>query len=159
MTARPQRVAFAPLALACAVSFGGALLAASAPGLTAVVAGETIDGIQVTAKKLERSRRVNLQDCPPGENRVRGVIRPNETTEFVSVHLEFEVPESFEEASWEKPLLHDSNGESYKTAQSFRDLGSQRSYTCIFSFRVPQGTEAARFQIGETSLNLSALGE
>ena len=137
-----------------------AVCLSSFTGFTASpVAEETIDGISVVAKSIERSRRVSLQDCPPGENRVRGVIRPNETTEFVSVHLDFSVSDAFEGASWDKPVLQDSKGETYKTAQAFTDLGSERSYSCTFSFRVPQGTEAAQFQIGETSIDLSALSE
>jgi hypothetical protein len=100
---------------------------------------------------------VSLQDCPPGANIVRGVIRPVEENEFATVAIDVKVLPSFAAVSLEKPLLYDAAGKVYKTAQSFAELGSQPSYTCRFSFRVPKGTKLTRFAIEEASFDLGSL--
>ncbi len=120
-------------------------------------ASASYKGLEITAKGVERATRVNLQDCPPGENRVRGVIRPSEDTEFATVQINVEVLPSFEPVELAKPLLYDDNGNEYKTAQSFRDVDSMPAYTCNFSFRVPKGTKVTRFAVGEASFDISAL--
>jgi hypothetical protein len=43
------------------------------------------NGLEITVKSVERARNVSLQDCPPGDNIVRGVIRPGEENEFATV--------------------------------------------------------------------------
>ncbi len=120
-------------------------------------ASTSYKGLEITAKGVERARRVSLQDCPPGANRVRGVIRPSEDTEFATVQIDVKVLPSFEPVELAKPLLYDDDGNEYKTAQSFRDVDSVPAYTCNFSFRVPKGTKVTRFAIGEASFDISAL--
>ena len=114
-------------------------------------------GLELTAKSVERATRVSLQDCPPGANIVRGVIRPTEDNEFATIQLDVKVLPSFEEAEIPKPLLYDDAGNEYKTAQSFRDVSSQDSYTCNFSFRLPKGTKLTRIAIEDASLDISSL--
>ncbi len=114
-------------------------------------------GLELTAKGVERSKRVSLQDCPPGENSVRGVIRPVEDNEFATIQIAVKVLPAFEGGDVPKPLLYDDAGNEYKTAQSFRDVGSKESYTCNFSFRVPKGTKVTRIEIEDASLDISAL--
>lgn len=118
---------------------------------------QTLKGLQISASQVTRAKRVSLQDCPPGENSVRGVIRPNEENEFLTVSITVEVLPSFSPVDIEKPLLYDDAGNEYKTAQSFRDVNAEKSYTCQFSFRVPQGTTPSRFGIEDVSFDLSSL--
>lgn len=113
-------------------------------------------GLELAAKSVERAKRVSLQDCPPGENIVRGVIRPVEDKEFATVSIDVNAS-AFEGGDVPKPLLYDDAGNEYKTAQSFRDVGSQESYTCTFAFRVPTGTKLTRVAIEDTSIDISAL--
>jgi hypothetical protein len=141
-----------PIAL-FALGCAAAVLARSEPGST------TYKGLELTVKSLSRSANVSLQDCPPGDNIVRGVIRPGEENEFATVAIEVKVLPSFAPVQLEKPLLYDETGKAYKTAQSFAELNAQPSYSCAFSFRVPKGTRAARFAIGEASFDLSSFTE
>jgi hypothetical protein len=142
---------FALVGLACAALIGldGMVVAQSSP----------YKGLQITPKSLERATRVSLQDCPPGENIVRGVIRPNEDNEFASIQIDVKVSSSYEPAELAKPVVYDDAGNAYKTAQSFRGLSKEASYTCNFSFRVPKGTKLARFTIEDVSINISKLEE
>jgi hypothetical protein len=114
-------------------------------------------GLEVDVKSVERSTNVSLQDCPPGENTVRGVIRPVEENEFATVRIEIEVLPSFEPVELAKPLLYDDAGKEYKTAQTFGKLDASPSYSCSFSFRVPKGTKLARFVIEEATFDLTGL--
>lgn len=123
----------------------------------AMQASQTYKGLEITATSVERAKRVSLQDCPPGANSVRGVIRPTEDNEFATIQLDVKVLPSFEGAEIPKPLLYDDAGNEYKTAQSFRDVSSQDSYTCNFSFRLPKGTKVTRIAIDDTSLDISEL--
>ena len=120
---------------------------------------QTYKGLEITVKSLERGRSVSLQDCPPGENSVRGVIRPSEDNEFATVQMDVKVLDSFEPVRLEKPMLHDEGGTGYKTAQSFTDLNEKPSYTCNFSFRVPKGTTVTRFSIEEASFDITSLAK
>lgn len=113
-------------------------------------------GLELTATGVERSMRVSLQDCPPGENIVRGVIRPVEDNEFATIQIDVKAS-SFEGGDVPKPMLYDDAGNEYKTAQSFRDAGSQESYSCTFSFRVPKGTKVSRIAVEDASLDVSTL--
>ncbi len=115
------------------VALGGVVLQAGADDTA------TYSGLELTAKSVSRSKRVSLQDCPPGENIVRGVIRPVEDNEFATIQIGVKVLPAFEGRDVPKPLLFDDAGNEYKTAQSFRDAGSQETCTCNFSFRVPTG--------------------
>ena len=49
------------------------------------------NGLELTAKSVSRSKRVSLQDCPPGENIVRGVIRPVEDNEFATIQIDVKI--------------------------------------------------------------------
>jgi hypothetical protein len=113
-------------------------------------------GLEITVKGLERATNVSLQDCPPGENIVRGVIRPVENNEFVTVRIDVKVLPSFAPVSLAKPVLFDAADKSYKTAQSFGEMSASASYSCAFSFRVPKGTKVSRFTIEEASFDVSA---
>ena len=123
----------------------------------AMQASQTYKGLEIKAVGVERSTRVSLQDCPPGANIVRGVIRPIEDNEFATIQLDVKVLPAFDDGEIPKPLLYDDAGNEYKTAQSFRDVSSQDAYTCNFSFRLPKGTKLARLAIEDTSLDISEL--
>lgn len=119
----------------------------------------TVKGLEISASGIERGRRVSLQDCPRGENSVRGVIRPNEDNEFVSIDVDITVLPTFEETRLAKPLLIDAAGQEYKTAQAFGELNAEPSYSCTFSFRVPVGTDVSRFELEDVSIDLSSLAK
>jgi hypothetical protein len=115
------------------------------------------EGLEITVKGLERATNVSLQDCPPGDNIVRGVIRPVEANEFVTIRIEMKALASFTSVQLPKPVLYDAADKPYKTAQSFGELKASDSPSCAFSFRVPKGTKLSRFAIGETSFDVGAL--
>lgn len=129
----------------------------SAAWILAAEDSASYKGLELTATSVERSTRVSLQDCPPGENIVNGVIRPVEDNEFATIHIDVKVLPAFEGGEVPKPILFDDSGKEYKTAQSFRDVASRDAYSCNFSFRVPKGTKVARVAIEDVSLDLSAL--
>ncbi|MGH9324416.1 MAG: hypothetical protein ACRD3V_31585 [Vicinamibacteria bacterium] len=114
-------------------------------------------GLEISVTTLERAASVSLQDCPPGDNSVRGVIRPNEENEFATVRIDVKVLSTFEPVPIEKPMLYDESGKVYKTAQSFGELNAQPSYSCGFSFRVPKGVKLTRFAIEDASFELGSL--
>jgi hypothetical protein len=114
-------------------------------------------GLEITVKSLSRATNVSLQDCPPGDNIVRGVIRPVEENEFVTVAIDVKVLSSFEPAAIPKPVLYDKADKPYKTAQAFGEVNVSPSYSCSFSFRVPKGTKVSRFTIDDASFDLSSL--
>ncbi len=114
-------------------------------------------GLEISVKGLERAANVSLQDCPPGDNIVRGVIRPVEENEFVTIRIDVKVLPSFAPVSLAKPVLYDAADKPYKTAQSFGELNASPSYSCAFSFRVPKGTKVSRFAIEDASFDVSAL--
>ena len=139
-------------------------MATWARGLVLLAAGamqtpSVYQGLEITVKGLERAANVSLQDCPPGDNIVRGVIRPNEENEFATVSIDVKVLPSFAPVALPKPVLYDEADKPYKTAQSFGELNASSSYSCAFSFRVPKGAKLSRFAIGETSFDVSALEE
>lgn len=117
------------------------------------------NGLEISVKSLERATNVSLQDCPPGDNIVRGVIRPKEENEFATVSIDVKVLPSFAPVAVPKPVLYDEADKPYKTAQSFGELNALPSYSCAFSFRVPKGAKVSRFAIGDTSFDVSALEE
>jgi len=133
-----------------------------ARGLVLLAAGviqtpSAYKGLEITVKSLERAANVSLQDCPPGDNIVRGVIRPGEENEFATVSIEVKVLPSFTPVQLPKPVVYDGADKAYKTAQSFGDLNREPSYACSFSFRVPKGTKLSRFAIGDTSFDVGTL--
>ena len=111
-------------------------------------------GLEITVKGRERTRNVSLQDCPPGDNIVRGVIRPSEENEFATVSIDVKVLLSFAPVAVPKPVLYDESDKPYKTAQSFGELNASPSYTCAFSFRVPKGVKLSRFVSGDASFDI-----
>jgi len=115
-------------------------------------------GLEIEATGVERATRVSLQDCPPGENIVRGVIRPVDDNEFAMISLAVKAA-GFEGGEVPKPILHDDAGNEYKTAQSFRDVGSEESYTCSFAFRVPKGPKVTKVVIEDATLDLTGLAK
>jgi hypothetical protein len=119
-------------------------------------AAEPYKGLEISVKGVARARNVSLQDCPPGDNIVRGVIRPGEENEFATVATDVKVLASFQPVQLPKPVLYDQAEKSYKTAQSFGELNATASYSCSFSFRVPKGAKLARFVIGEASFDVSS---
>lgn len=114
------------------------------------------EGLEITVKGVERAKNVSLQDCPPGDNIVRGVIRPVEENEFATVSIEVKALASFTAGPIPKPVLYGEADKVYKTAQSFGELAASGSYSCAFSFRVPTGTKLSRLAIGDASFDVSA---
>jgi hypothetical protein len=114
-------------------------------------------GLAIAASSVARATNVSLTDCPAGANIVRGVIRPGDANEFVSVTLDFKVEAGFKPGGVPSPLLHDAKGQSYKTAQAFGEIGGTPTFSCTFSYRVPKGTTAARLTVDSVSLDLSKL--
>ena len=145
----------AGIAFLCGVSSG--LLVASTP--TGGPPAQAYKGLEITVSRLERATNVSLQDCPPGGNIVRGVIRPNEENEFATVTVDIKVLPSFERVQLDKPVLIGEDGETYKTAQAFGDFGPDPSYTCSFAFRVAKGAKVTRFAIEEATFDLATLTE
>ena len=105
----------------CVSRLGLATLAGAALGGVALLAGAddsaSFKGLELTAKGVERSARVSLQDCPPGENIVKGVIRPVEDNEFATIQIDVKVLPAFEGGEVPKPLLYDDAGKEYKTGR------------------------------------------
>ena len=140
------------IGLACAliVAFGAHAVAQSPPP-------QTYKGLEVSVAGVSRATNVSLSDCPPGANSVRGVIKPGDANEFVSVKLDFKVLPAFKPGPLATPLLHDAAGKTYKTAQSFGDVAASPSFSCTFSFRLPKDAKVTRFTLDTTSFDLGAL--
>jgi hypothetical protein len=134
-----------------------AVLAAWCGGAVAQSPSQNYKGLEVAVVSATRATNVSLTDCPAGANTVRGVIRPGDANEFASVTLDFKVQPAFKPSALPKPVLHDTAGKLYNTAQSFGDIGSVPAFTCTFSFRVPKGTSLQRLTIDTVSLDLSKL--
>ena len=111
-------------------------------------------GLEAKVASVERATNVSLTDCPPGQNIVRGVIKPGDTTEFASVKVDFTVTSAFKPTGLPKPVLHDDSGKAYNTAQSFAEIGATQAFSCTFAFRVPKGTKLARLTIDTLALDL-----
>ena len=135
-------------AIVCAL---GAALVAQTP--------QTYKGLEVHVAGIERATIVSLTDCPPGANTQRGVIKPGEATEFAAVKVDFKVTPAFKPGALAKPVLTDTSGKTYNTAQSFAEVGSTPSFTCTFAFRVPKGTKLAKLALDTTSIDVAAMGQ
>jgi hypothetical protein len=120
-------------------------------------AAKTYKGLEVNVAGIERATNVSLTDCPPGENIVRGVIKPGDTNEFASIKVDFKVTPAFKPGPLPKPVLHDEAGKTYNTAQSFADIGANSAFSCTFSFRVPKGTKLARLALDTLSVDLRGI--
>jgi hypothetical protein len=114
-------------------------------------------GLEAKVAGVERATNVSLTDCPPGQNIVRGVIKPGDTNEFASVKVDFKVTPAFKPTALPKPVLYDESGKSYNTAQSFAEIGATSSFSCAFAFRVPKGTKLARLTIDTLTLDLRSV--
>jgi hypothetical protein len=115
------------------------------------------EGLEITVKGVDRAKNVSLQDCPPGDNIVRGVIRPVEENEFATISIEVKALASFAPGSIPKPVLYDDADKVYKTAQSFGELAASSTYSCAFSFRVPTGAKVSRLAVGEATFEAGAI--
>ncbi len=131
-------------------------LAVAGIGLAAQTKPQNYKGLEVSVGGVERASNVSLTDCPPGANIVRGVIKPGDPMEFVSVKVDFKVTPAFKPGPLPKPVVQDAAGKTYNTAQSFAEVGATPSFSCTFSFRVPTGTELKTFTLDTVSIDLGA---
>ena len=137
------------LVLALGIATAGLSLAAQSKP-------QNYKGLEVSVGGVERASNVSLTDCPPGANIVRGVIKPGDPMEFVSVKVDFKVTPAFKPGPLPKPVVQDAAGKTYNTAQSFAEVGATPSFSCTFSFRVPTGTELKKFTLDTVSIDLPA---
>ncbi len=118
---------------------------------------QTVKGLAITPTAITRGRIVSLRDCPPGANTQRGVIRPIEDSEFVTISVSFKVLPDFAPVTFARPVLVDTAGNSFNTGQTFADLAAQPAYACDFSFRVPTGTNVASLVIDGVTFDLTKI--
>ncbi len=154
---RPRGAAIpcAVLALGSTALCAGAVAHARAQDRAPLV--QTHKGLAIAATAVARSKSVSLRDCPPGANTQRGVIRPVDDQEFVTVTIDVTVLPSFTPVQLAKPTLVDAAGKIYNTAQSFTNVAATSPYSCEFSFRVPTATAVARLMIDDVSFDLKGL--
>jgi hypothetical protein len=127
--------------------------------LTASAALQNYKGLELKVAGVERATNVSLTDCPPGQNIVRGVIKPGDTNEFASVKVDFTVTPAFKPGVLPKPVVYDESGKAYNTAQSFAEVGAPPSFSCTFSFRVPKGTKLTRLTLDTTTVDLRSIAQ
>jgi hypothetical protein len=127
--------------------------------LTASAALQNYKGLELKVAGVERATNVSLTDCPPGQNIVRGVIKPGDTNEFASVKVDFTVTPAFKPGVLPKPVVYDESGKAYNTAQSFAEVGATPSFSCTFSFRVPKGTKLTRLTLDTTTVDLRSIAQ
>ena len=72
------------------------------------LAAQNYKGLDIKASGIERATNVSLTDCPPGQNIVRGVIKPGDTNEFASVKLDFTVTPAFKPGALPKPVKREA---------------------------------------------------
>jgi len=137
------------------VGLACALVAAAGARPSGQGASGAYRGLEVAVASVARATNVSLTDCPAGANSVRGVIRPGDANEFVSVTLDFKVSSAFKPGAVPSPVLHDEAGKTYNTAQAFGEISAVPSFSCTFSFRVPKGMKLTRLAIDTASLDLS----
>jgi len=119
---------------------------------------EKYKGLEVAVSGVERVTNLSLADCPAGANSVRGVIRPGDTNEFAAVKVDFKVTPEFKSGGViAKPVLHDQEGKTYNTAQSFGEIGASQTFSCTFAFRVPKGTKLKRFAIDTMAIDIGTV--
>jgi hypothetical protein len=122
--------------------------------LPVAASAQSYKGLELKVTGVEHATNVSLTDCPPGQNIVRGVIKPGDTNEFASVKVEFNATPAFTATMLPSPVLYDESGKAYKTAQSFAEIGAGQRFSCTFSFRVPKGTALARLTLDSVSVDL-----
>jgi hypothetical protein len=148
------------LALAVVLT-AGAMAPSISPDGDALLAqaAKAYRGLEVNVVGIERATNVSLTDCPPGQNTVRGVIKPGDTNEFASVKVDFKATAAFKPGPLPKPVVADASGKTYNTAQSFAEIGATSAFSCTFAFRVPKGTKLARFTLDTLSLDLTGVAQ
>jgi hypothetical protein len=141
-----------PVAIAVGIALAVSTALAQAPA--------TYKGLSVKVSGVTRATNVSLTDCPPGANIVRGVIRPGDVNEFVSVTVDFTVTPAFKPGMLAKPTLTGADGKVFNTAQSFADIAAGAApFQCTFSFRVPKGAAVTTFSLEGASVDVSAMGK
>ncbi len=151
MPSMPRGLATAAgLSLALVAMTGVELLAQSAP---------VYKGLAVSVSAATRATNVSLADCPAGANIVRGVIRPGDPNEFVSVVVDFTVTPGFTPGPLARPVLHAADGKTYNTAQTFGEIPATGTFSCTFSFRVPKGTAVRNLALDGTAVDLTAIAK
>jgi len=139
------------------------LLTAGAIAIAAVVPGalaaqgkpQTVKGLQVTVKSVERAEKASLRDCPPATNSVNAVQRPGD--ELAVVTVDFKVMSDFKPGPMKRATATATDDKVYNTSIQFVDVGSVPEYTCQFVYRIPTGTKLKTLQIEGASFDLSAL--
>ena len=132
----------------------GAIAIASA-ALLAQGKPQTVNGLQVSVKSVERAEKASLRDCPPATNSVNAVQRPGD--ELAVVTVDFKVTPALKAGPMKRPTATATDGKVYNTSIQFVDVGSVPEYSCQFVYRVPQGTKLKTLQIEGASFDLSAL--
>jgi hypothetical protein len=133
----------------------GAIAIASASILVAQGKMQTVNGLQVTVKKVERSEKIGLRDCPPSTNTVNAVQRPGD--ELAVVTVDFKVTPAFKPGPMKRPTATATDDKVFNTSIQFVDAGSVPEYSCQFVYRVPQGTKLKSLQIEGASFDISGL--
>jgi hypothetical protein len=145
------------MAAACGPSLAVALVVGA---VAHAQAPANYKGLEVSVASVTRATNVSLSDCPAGANIVRGVIRPGDVNEFVSVTVDFKVTPAFKPGMLAKPTLTGADGKVYNTAQSFGDIAAGAApFQCTFSFRVPKGAPVTKFAIDTASVDVAAMGK
>ena len=137
------------------------MFAALACGLAGGVAAQggaaqTYKGLQMSVTRVERAPSASLKDCPPGTNTVTAMTRPGE--QFAIVTVAFKTQPGFQASPplvMKRPSMADTAGKTYNTSVSFVDVGSVPEFSCLFPFRVPEGTKLKSLQIETASFDLS----
>ena len=136
----------------------GAMAIASAALLAAQgakVPTQTVKGLQVSVKSVERTDKASLRDCPPGTNTVNAVQRPGDEIAVVTVN--FKVMPDFKPGPMKRPTVTAADDKVYNTSIQFVDVGSVPEYACQFVYRVQLGTKLKALQIEGASFDISAL--
>jgi hypothetical protein len=116
---------------------------------------QTLNGLEISVRSLDRAPSASLNDCPPGTNREKGLTKQGE--EFAVVTVSFKVTPSSKTSTLKRPTVHDSAGNTYYTAVSFVDVGRTPEFSCAFPFRVPSGTALKSLEIGDATFDLTAV--
>ena len=139
------------------LGFGSVRMSHAAGQDAQPTAGEpqVYSGLEIAAASVERAPSAPLRDCPPGANTVKAMTRPGE--EFAIVHVNFKVLPDFKPIMLDRPTLEAADGETYRTAMSFVDVGKVPEFSCGFPFRVKEGTKVKNLKINTVTLDLGEL--
>jgi hypothetical protein len=139
---------------------------AVACGMAAVVGAQggtggksqAFKGLQMSVTGVERAPSASLRDCPPGTNTVNAMTRPGE--QFALVTVAFKAQPGLQTTPplvMKRPTVSDTAGKIYNTSVSFVDVTSVPEFSCVFPFRVPEGTKLKALQIENVSFDLTTL--